>query len=108
MSENPQSSMSKNNQSSMSKNNQSSMSDISNSRTALKTLYNAVLNTVDSHEDNPQLLLFIGITLNDVDIVKKCMEYENLDANKGITGRNKHILKQFGCNFDDPIFDQED
>lgn len=83
------------------------MCDIKKSRTALKTLYNAVLNTVDNHEDNPQLLLFIGITLNDLDIVRKCMEYENLDVDKGLTGRNKNILEQFGCNFDEPNFEDD-
>jgi len=83
------------------------MSDIKNSRTALKTLYNEVLNTVDIHEDNPQLLLFIGITLNDLDIVRKCMEYENLDIEKGLTDRNKNILEKIGCNFDEPIFEDD-
>ena len=99
--------MSENPQSSMSENPQSSIFDIRNSRTALINLYKSVLNTVNEHEDNPQLLLFIGITLNDLDIVKKCMEYENLDANKGLTGRNKYILQQFGCNFVEPIFDED-
>ena len=61
---------------------------------ALKTLYNAVLRTIDEHPDNKQLLLFIGIKLNDVDIVKNCMEY-NLDFNKGITARNQYILDQY-------------
>ena len=61
---------------------------------ALKTLYNAVLQSIDEHPDNKQLLLFIGIKLNDVDIVKNCMEYD-LDFNKGITSRNQHILDQF-------------
>ena len=27
------------------------------------------------------------------------MENYNIDANQGITGRNQHILEQFGCNF---------
>ena len=94
-------------QSSMSENPQSSMFDIRNSRTALINLYKTVLNTVNDHEDNPQLLLFIGITLNDINIVNKCLEYENLDANKGLTGRNKYILEQFGCNLDEPIFDED-
>ena len=61
---------------------------------ALKTLYNAVLQSIDEHPDNKQLLLFIGIKLNDVDIVNNCMEYD-LDFNKGITSRNQHILDQF-------------
>lgn len=68
--------------------------------TALKTLYNAVLQSIDEHPDNKQLLLFIGIKLNDVDIIKNCMEYD-LDFNKGITARNQHILDQFKCKFDD-------
>ena len=74
----------------------------SNSENALRTLYQAILSSVDSHEDNPQLLLFIGIALNDVNIVRSSLEYENVSADKGITGRNQHILEQFGCDFSDP------
>ena len=77
----------------------SQTSDSSNRTTALRTLYQAISSTIDSHEDNPQLLLFIGVLLNDVNIVQNCMENYNLDANQGITGRNQHILEQFGCNF---------
>ena len=69
---------------------------------ALRNLYEAIVTEVDSHEDNPQLLLFIGITLNDLNIVRSCMEYENLNANQGITARNQHILEQFGCDFSGP------
>jgi hypothetical protein len=67
--------------------------------TALRTLHEVILNDVDEHEDNPQLLLFIGIELNDIDIVRSCMEYENLDANQGITARNQKILEELGCDF---------
>tara|TARA_Y100000816_G_C26099278_1_gene582280 strand:- start:2013 stop:2243 length:231 start_codon:yes stop_codon:yes gene_type:complete len=67
---------------------------------ALKTLYNVILQAVNDHPDNPQLLLFIGVGLNDVDIVKNCEKYD-LDFNKGITARNKYILEQMGCKFDD-------
>ena len=80
----------------------SQTSDSSNRATALRTLYQAISNTIDTHEDNPQLLLFIGIALNDVNIVQNCMENYNIDANQGITGRNQHILEQFGCNFPAP------
>ena len=75
---------------------------VSERNIALRNLYEAIVTNVDSHVDNPQLLLFIGITLNDLDIVRSCMEYENLDANQGITARNQHILEQFGCSFDSP------
>jgi len=78
----------------------SQSSQVSERNTALRNLYESIVTTVDSHVDNPQLLLFIGVVLNDVNIVQSCMEYENLDANQGITARNKHILEQFGCNFD--------
>jgi hypothetical protein len=81
---------------------QSSQSNQSNNSTALRTLHQAILSSVDSHEDNPQLMLFIGIELNDVNIVRSCMEYENLDANQGITARNQYILEQFGCDFGSP------
>ena len=75
---------------------------VSERNTALRTLYEAIVATVDSHVDNPQLLLFIGITLNDLNIVRSCMEYENLDASQGIPARNQHILEHFGCSFDSP------
>ncbi len=74
-------------------------SESSEGNIALRNLYEAIVATVDEHEDNPQLLLFIGIALNDVNIVQNCMENYNIDANQGITGRNQHILEQFGCNF---------
>tara|TARA_B100001250_G_C19629318_1_gene713036 strand:- start:180 stop:467 length:288 start_codon:yes stop_codon:yes gene_type:complete len=81
---------------------QSSQSNQSQRNTALRTLYQAILSSVDSHEDNPQLLLFIGIELNDVNIVRSCIENYNIDGNRGITGRNQHILEQFGCDFGSP------
>ena len=82
---------------------ESANQEINARETALRNLYQVIINSVDEHPDNPQLLLFIGITLNDVNIVQSCIEnYQNLDANLGITGRNQHILEQFGCNFDSP------
>lgn len=83
-------------------NNQDSNNQRSNRENALRTLYQATLNTIDDNEDNPQLLLFIGIALNDVNIVRSSLEYENVSADKGITGRNQYILEQFGCDFIDP------
>ena len=82
--------------------NQTMQSSQSSNSNALRTLHQAILNSVDSHEDNPQLLLFIGIALNDVDIVRSSMENYNIDGNRGITGRNQHILEQFGCDFGSP------
>ena len=77
--------------------------EINASETALRNLYQSILNVVNDHPDNPQLILFIGITLNDINIVRTCLEdYQNLDANLGITARNQQILEQFGCNFDSP------
>jgi hypothetical protein len=78
----------------MSQNNLSSQSN-----NALRTLHQSILNCVDDHEDNQQLLLFIGIVLNDLDIVQSSMIYENIDVNQCITARNKRILEGFGCNF---------
>jgi hypothetical protein len=72
---------------------------IKSNKYALHTLHKVILNDVDEHEDNQQLLLFIGIELNDIDIVRSCMEYENLDANQGITARNQKILEELGCDF---------
>ena len=80
----------------------SQSSQVSERNNALRNLYEAIVGTVDSHVDNPQLLLFIGVVLNDVNIVQSCMEYENLDASQGITARNQHILEQFGCDFSEP------
>ena len=82
---------------------ESANQEINARETALRTLYQATLNTIDTHEDNPQLLLFIGIELGDVNIVRSCIDnYQNLDTNLGITGRNQSILEHFGCNFNSP------
>ena len=81
---------------------ESNNQEINARETALRNLYQATLNIVNDHPDNPQLLLFIGIELGDVNIVRSCIEYQNLDANQGITGRNQDILEQFGCSFNSP------
>ena len=73
---------------------------IKSNKKSLRTLYQAVLSDVESHKDNPQLILLIGIELNDVDIIQSCLEDENLDVNQVITNRNQHILENFGCDFD--------
>jgi hypothetical protein len=82
---------------------ESANQEINARETVLRNLYQVIFNSVDEHPDNPQLILFIGIELGDVNIVRTCIEnYQNLDANLGITGRNQHILEQFGCNFNSP------
>ena len=48
--------------------------------------------------DDKQLLLFIGIFLNDTDIVKQAIELE-VDVYCSISERNHQILQQFGCTF---------
>ena len=76
--------------------------EINARETALRNLYQSTLTIINEHPDNPQLILFIGIELGDTNIVRECMEYENLDFNQGITARNQNILQQFGCSFDSP------
>ena len=82
--------------------NQTMQSSQSSNSTALRTLHQTIVNSVDEHEDNTQLLLFIGIELNDVDIVRSCLTHENLDVTQGITARNQQILEGFGCDFSEP------
>ena len=60
---------------------------------ALRTLRQAVLQDLDVHEDNPQLLLMVGVLLNDVGLVAEAVETYGADANRTLTQRNLRILR---------------
>lgn len=66
------------------------------STVAFENLYTAIVNSLSDHEDNPQLLLFIAVLLNDVPKVQEAVEVHNADAGKVITPRNRLILSQMG------------
>ena len=62
---------------------------------ALTVLFEAINLGVDNHEDNPQLLFFIQVLLNNADMVKEIMEKYEIDPNTRLTGRNQEILSGF-------------
>ena len=66
------------------------------STVVFENLYTAIVNSLSEHEDNPQLLLFIAVLLNDVTKVQEAVEVHNADTAKVITPRNRLILSQMG------------
>tara|TARA_B100001063_G_scaffold246791_1_gene287651 strand:- start:4321 stop:4635 length:315 start_codon:yes stop_codon:yes gene_type:complete len=66
---------------------------------AWETLYQAIKARVEEHEDNPQLLLMIGVFLNSVPKVEEALEVYGADGGEVVTARNQNILRQFGIVF---------
>lgn len=66
--------------------------ELSEQEEIFRNMYNLVKNNIDNHSDNPQLLLFIGVMINDVDMCKEAIEVYNASANELLTQRNSNIL----------------
>ena len=66
--------------------------ELSEQEEIFRNMYNLVKNNIDNHSDNPQLLLFIAVMLNDVDMCKEAIEVYNASANELLTQRNSNIL----------------
>ena len=66
--------------------------ELSEQEEIFRNMYNLVKNNIDNHSDNPQLLLFIGVMINDVDMCREAIEVYNASANEPITQRNSTIL----------------
>ena len=47
---------------------------------------------------NLQLMLFLGIELDDIDIVRRALDL-GAPAHETISNRNYEIMRQLGCNF---------
>ena len=66
---------------------------------AWETLYQGIKAGVEEHEDNPQLLLMIGVILNSVPKVEEALDVYGADGGEDVTARNQNILRQFGIVF---------
>lgn len=66
--------------------------ELSEQEEIFRNMYNIVKNNIDNHSDNPQLLLFIAVMINDVDMCKEAIEVYNASANELLTQRNSNIL----------------
>ena len=61
---------------------------------ALNNLYQVIKDDVNRHDDNPQLLLLIGIQMNDLVKVREAVETFGAQPRQLVTVRNKHIMDQ--------------
>jgi len=71
------------------------MPNYNNDPTALINLYTAMKDVVNNHVDNPQLLLLIGIRLNDLAKVREAVETFGAVPTRVVTERNNTIMQQF-------------
>ena len=76
----------------------SNLAPVTNNQ-AWETLYQATKAGVEDHEDNPQLLLMIGVILNSVPKVEEALDVYGADGGEDVTARNQNILRQFGILF---------
>jgi hypothetical protein len=60
--------------------------------TDLETLYTQTKDTMDAHADNPQLLLLIGIQLNQLEKVREAVETYGADPHAPVTTRNEQLI----------------
>lgn len=67
----------------------------SSSNTALENMYRAMKDCVNSHNDNPQLLLIIATRLNDADKIQEALQTFHADPNQAVTERNQRIMESF-------------
>ena len=74
---------------------QHNMPNCNNDPTALINLYTAMKDVVNNHVDNPQLLLLIGIRLNDLAKVREAVETFGAVPTRVVTERNNAIMQQF-------------
>jgi len=66
-----------------------------NRETALRNLVSVIEANIDI-PGNKQLLLLLGIELNDADLVERALEFGALPQ-EPISDRNWYILEQMGC-----------
>ena len=66
--------------------------ELSEQEEIFRNMYNLVKNNINNHSDNPQLLLFIGVMINDVGMCREAIEVYNASANELLTQRNSNIL----------------
>ena len=66
----------------------------SSDNTALENLYLATKQKEHMHEDDPQLLLFIGVLTGDVEKVTEAIEEYHANPAEGMTARNQSIFRR--------------
>ena len=66
--------------------------ELSEQEEIFRNMYDLVKLNINNHTDNPQLLLFIGIMINDVDICREAIDVYNASASDLLTRRNSNIL----------------
>jgi len=66
----------------------------SSDHTALENLYLATKQQESMHEDDPQLLLFIGAITGDVEKVTEAIEEYNANPAGEMTARNQSIFRR--------------
>jgi len=67
---------------------------LSRQETAARNLVSYIESDINK-EGNKQLMLFLGICLNDVDIVNRAISL-GVDVTEGLSNRNGYILDQLG------------
>ena len=67
---------------------------LSRQETAARNLVSYIESDINK-EGNKQLMLFLGIYLNDVDIVARAINL-GVDVTEGLSNRNRNILDQLG------------
>ena len=71
---------------------QNTSPELSREEEIFRNMYDLVKLNINNHTDNPQLLLFIGVMINDVDICREAIDVYNASANDLLTRRNSFIL----------------
>ena len=71
---------------------QNTSPELSRQEEIFRNMYDLVKLNINNHTDNPQLLLFIGVMINDVDICREAIDVYNASANDLLTRRNSLIL----------------
>ena len=71
---------------------QNTSPELSRQEEIFRNMYDLVKLNINNHTDNPQLLLFIGVMINDVNICREAIDVYNASANDLLTRRNSFIL----------------
>ena len=76
---------------------------LSRQETAARNLVSYIESDINK-EGNKQLMLFLGICLNDVDIVNRAISL-GADVTEGLSNRNELVLDQmgYGSNLSEPL-----
>ena len=71
---------------------QNTTPELSEQEEIFRNMYDLVKLNINNHTDNPQLLLFIAVMINDVDMCREAIDVYNASASDLLTRRNSYIL----------------